>query len=53
MRKDISKVIVERPRLGRSAAGKKPGRTQALYNDFAHVLTHGARGLGARVSADK
>lgn len=33
MRKDMSKVIVERPRLGRAAAGKKPGRTRALVDD--------------------
>mgnify|MGYP000375870959 CR=1 FL=1 len=33
MRKDMSKVIVERPRTGRSVAGKKPGRTRALVDD--------------------
>lgn len=33
MRKDMSKVIVERPRLGRAAAGKKPGRTRTLVDD--------------------
>jgi hypothetical protein len=33
MRKDMSKVIVERPRLGRAVAGKKPGRTRALVDD--------------------
>jgi hypothetical protein len=33
MRKDMSKVIVERPRLGRSAAGLRPGRTRALEDD--------------------
>ncbi len=33
MRKDMSKVIVERPRTGRSAAGKRPGRTRALTDD--------------------
>jgi hypothetical protein len=33
MRKDMSKVIVERPRTGRSAAGKRPGRTAALTDD--------------------
>lgn len=33
MRKDMSKVIVERPRTGRSAAGKRPGRTAALIDD--------------------
>ncbi|MBC7770250.1 MAG: hypothetical protein H7124_15830 [Phycisphaerales bacterium] len=29
----MAKVIVERPRSGRSAAGKKPGRTRALTDD--------------------
>lgn len=33
MRKDMSKVIVERPRLGRCAAGLKPGRTRAVEDD--------------------
>lgn len=33
MRKDMSKVIVERPRQGRAAAGKRPGRTRALVDD--------------------
>ncbi len=33
MRKDMSKVIVERPRIGRSVAGKRPGRTRALVDD--------------------
>lgn len=33
MRKDMSKVIVERPRAGRSVAGKRPGRTRALTDD--------------------
>lgn len=33
MRKDMSKVIVERPRLGRSAAGLRRGRTTALEDD--------------------
>jgi len=33
MRKDMSKVIVERPRTGRSVAGKRPGRTRAVTND--------------------
>ncbi len=33
MRKDMSKVIVERPRRGRAAAGLRPGRTSALEDD--------------------
>jgi len=33
MRKDMSKVIVERPRVGRSAAGLRPGRTRAVEDD--------------------
>lgn len=33
MRKDMSKVIVERPRTGRAAAGLRPGRTRALTDD--------------------
>lgn len=33
MRKDMSKVIVERPRIGRSRAGLRPGRTRAVVDD--------------------
>lgn len=33
MRKDMSKVIVERPRLGRSAAGLRAGRTRIVEDD--------------------
>lgn len=33
MRKDMSKVIVERPRIGRPRAGLRPGRTRALVDD--------------------
>lgn len=33
MRKDMSKVIVERPRTGRAVAGMRPGRTRALVDD--------------------
>lgn len=33
MRKDMAKVIVERPRSGRGAAGLRPGRTEALVDD--------------------
>lgn len=38
MRKDMSKVIVERPRLGRASAGLKPGRTRALVDDDGEPL---------------
>ncbi|MEZ5959840.1 MAG: hypothetical protein R3C30_05365 [Hyphomonadaceae bacterium] len=40
----MSKVIVERPRLGRSVAGKKPGRTQTLVDDDGEPI----RAKGAR-----
>jgi hypothetical protein len=44
MRKDMSKVIVERPRLGRAAAGLKPGRTRALVDDDGEpIKAKGAR----------
>ena len=33
MRKDMSKVIVERPRAGRAWADLRPGRTRALVDD--------------------
>ena len=38
MRKDMSKVIVERPRLGRSRAGLKPGRTRVVVDDDGEPL---------------
>jgi hypothetical protein len=38
MRKDMSKVIVERPRLGRSRAGLKPGRTRVVTDDDGEPL---------------
>jgi len=38
MRKDMSKVIVERPRLGRAAAGLRPGRTRAVTDDDGEPL---------------
>jgi hypothetical protein len=44
MRKDMSKVIVERPRLGRSAAGLRPGRTRKLVDDDSEPI----RAKGAR-----
>jgi hypothetical protein len=45
MRKDMSKVIVERPRLGRSRAGLKPGRTRVVVDDDGEPLraTRGGR----------
>lgn len=44
MRKDMSKVIVERPRLGRSAAGKRPGRTRVVVDDDGEPLRAGRGG---------
>lgn len=44
MRKDMSKVIVERPRTGRSVAGKRPGRTRMLTDDDGEPI----RAKGAR-----
>lgn len=38
MRKDMSKVIVERPRLGRSRAGLRPGRTRIVVDDDGEPL---------------
>jgi hypothetical protein len=38
MRKDMSKVIVERPRLGRARAGLKPGRTRVVADDDGEPL---------------
>ena len=44
MRKDMSKVIVERPRVGRAAAGLRPGRTRALTDDDGEpIKAKGAR----------
>jgi hypothetical protein len=44
MRKDMSKVIVERPRSGRAAAGLRPGRTRALTDDDGEpIKAKGAR----------
>ena len=44
MRKDMSKVIVERPRLGRSRAGLKPGRTRVVVDDDGEPLRAGRGG---------
>lgn len=44
MRKDMSKVIVERPRVGRAAAGLRPGRTRTLVDDDGEPI----RAKGAR-----
>src|SRR5262245_12272313 len=38
MRKDMSKVIVERPRVGRAWAGLKPGRTRVVADDDGEPL---------------
>jgi hypothetical protein len=44
MRKDMSKVIVERPRVGRAVAGLRPGRTRALVDDDGEpIKAKGAR----------
>src|SRR5688572_12164704 len=44
MRKDMSKVIVERPRSGRAAAGLRRGRTRALADDDGEpIRVKGAR----------
>lgn len=45
MRKDMSKVIVERPRTGRAAAGMRPGRTRMLADDDGEPI----KAKGARV----
>jgi len=47
MRKDMSKVIVERPRSGRAAAGLRAGRTRALTDDDGEPI----RAKGAREPA--
>lgn len=44
MRKDMSKVIVERPRMGRKAAGLRPGRTRAVEDDDGEPLRAGRGG---------
>lgn len=38
MRKDMSKVIVERPRTGRAAGDLRPGRTRAVMDDDGEPL---------------
>jgi hypothetical protein len=44
MRKDMSKLIVERPRHGRSVAGLRPGRTRTLVDDDGEpIKAKGAR----------
>ncbi len=44
MRKDMSKLIVERPRRGRAVAGLKPGRTRVVADDDGEpVRARGAR----------
>lgn len=44
MRKDMSKVIVERPRTGRAVAGMRPGRTRSLVDyDGEPIKAKGAR----------
>ena len=49
MRADMSKVIVERPRTGRSRAGLRPGRTRTLVDDDGEpIKAKGAREFQAR-----
>lgn len=45
MRKDMSKVIVERPRVGRAAAGLRAGRTRVVEDDDGEPIraTRGGR----------
>lgn len=44
MRKDMSKVIVERPRLGRSSAGLRRGRTHIVEDDDGEPIRAGRGG---------
>lgn len=44
MRKDMSKVIVERPRKGRGMAGARPGRTRVVEDDDGEPLRAGRGG---------
>ncbi len=54
MRKDMSKIIVERPRIGRGAARtQKPGRTRALVDDDGESLRASAREPKARAQKTK
>lgn len=54
MRKDMSKVIVERPRTGRSRAGLRPGRTRTLVDDDGEpIKAKGAREPTKRQQKDK
>ncbi len=54
MRKDMSKVIVERPRSGRAAAGLRPGRTRTLVDDDGEpIRAKGAREPKGRDSKTK
>jgi len=43
MRKDMAKVIVERPRIGHSKRWVKPGRTRPLVDDEGNPLRASAR----------
>ena len=44
MRKDMSKVIVERPRTGRAAGDLRPGRTRAVEDDDGEPVRAGRGG---------
>jgi hypothetical protein len=53
MRKDMSKVIVERPRLGRGSAGLRPGRTRAVEDDDGEPLAAVRGGRAPKGKAQK
>jgi hypothetical protein len=54
MRKDMSKLIVERPRWGRAVADLRPGRTRALADDDGEpIKAKGAREPKGREPRDK
>ncbi len=54
MRKDMAKLIVERPRMGRAAAGLKPGRTRVVVDDDGEpVRAKGAREPSGRARKTK
>ena len=46
-------VIGERARAARAETRHRPAAARPLHDEFRHVLTHGARGLGARVRERK
>jgi hypothetical protein len=52
MRKDMSKVIVERPRTGRAAGDLRPGRTRVVEDDDGEPLRAG-RSVRAPLKGDR